>query len=153
MCVVDSQNREREREGVERGEAMERRDKAIVAAALGEDMIELLEEEEIEGLACAIEAAAPSTSPGAVGMYPTDCGAARRLSIILPPGSTVLVGQIPGRHPKAATSRRQLIADWVRSLAGKDSDAKVHVQLRPVGGCREPLVMLDPFARAMLTHS
>ena len=44
------------------------------------------------------------------------------------------------------------MAGWVRSLADAPGGAQVRAQLRPLGGPRAPLVLEDPFARALVAR-
>ena len=70
---------------------------AVVAAAVREETVELLEEEEAEALACAIENAAASAAPGTVGSYPAGA-VGHRVASRLPSGARVLPEQFPGRR-------------------------------------------------------
>ena len=96
--------------------------RAICRAAVDEEAVELLEIEELEALASAIEACDNPRLLGQVGKYPADSAAARRVAHLIPPGSTALP---PGARvsKKVTAAAQKKMAAMIRDL-GANGDSQ-----------------------------
>ena len=123
--------------------------RAVCQTAVDEDVVNLLEKEEVEALASAMEHCDSARFADEVGNY-TDCGsAAKRVENLIPTGSRVLLDR-PSKA-KAMSNRRKRMVAAVRAMARAPGELRVRVQRQPLSTRRAPLVLQDKFAKTILS--
>ncbi|MDP6676206.1 MAG: hypothetical protein QGI29_01445, partial [Pirellulales bacterium] len=130
--------------------------RVVAMAAVDEDVVAIMEADEAEMLAKAIEACDSNRFADEVGEYPEQTGGAQRVARLIPPRSRVLLDITIPRNRKAGRTK---VAAAIRKLISAHKQLNVRVQRWPfverLSKAHQwgPLVMEDAFGKAILAHT